>query len=73
MSEDTPKSLGEALPAEIARVRDTVMPAYIEIGSAGMIGLAIMRNELDKASKAMMEGDVVAMIKAYKDLKEWSL
>jgi hypothetical protein len=66
-------SLGEALPAEMARVRDKVMPAYIEIGPAGAIALAMMRQSLDRAAKAMMEGDVIEMMRAYKDLKEYSL
>ena len=35
-----PKSLGEALPAEMARVRDHIMPAYIEIGPPGRFALA---------------------------------
>jgi hypothetical protein len=30
------KTLGEALPLEMARVRDDVMPAYQEVGAAGM-------------------------------------
>ncbi|HXU23043.1 MAG TPA: hypothetical protein VN697_03325 [Tepidiformaceae bacterium] len=29
-----PTTLGEALPAEMARVRDKVMPAYLEIDGA---------------------------------------
>lgn len=62
-------SLGEALPKEMARVRDEVMPPYIEIGTAGAIALAMMRADLDTAAKAMIEGNVVAMIAAYKALK----
>ena len=62
-------SLGEALPREIARVRDKVMPAYLSIGPAGALALALMRADLDAASKAMIEGDVAAMIRAYESLK----
>lgn len=61
--------LGEALPAEIARVRDQVMPAYIAIGAQGSFALAMMRTSLDAAIKALAEGDVVAMMRAYEDLK----
>lgn len=63
------ESLGTALPKEIARVRDKVMPAYIEIGPAGMFALTMMRAELDRASKAMIEGDVVEMLRCYESLK----
>ena len=66
-------SLGEALPMEMARVRDVVMPAYQEIGESGAIALALMRNDLDLAAKALAEGDVVAMIEAYQSLKEYKL
>ena len=64
-----PVSLGEALPKEIARVRDQVMPAYLEIGAPGLFALTMMRRDLDAASKAMMESDVVAMLRCYEALK----
>lgn len=64
-------SLGEALPKEITRVRDTVLPAYVEIGNSGAWAAANMRADLDAASKAMIEGDTIAMLRIYKRLKEW--
>ena|ERR1039457_3402639 len=64
-------TLGEALPLEIARVRDEVLPAYLEIGVAGAFGVAMMRTDLDRASKAMIEGDTVAMFQVYESLKEY--
>jgi len=71
--EETPtmetKTLGEELPREMARVRDQVMPAYQEIGTAGAFALAMMRADLDAAAKAMAEGDVVAMLRVYESLK----
>lgn len=67
------ESLGEALPKEMARVRDKVMPAYQEIGPSGAFALAFMRRDLDLAAKALAEGDVVAMIGAYTALKEYHL
>ena len=63
-------SLAEALPKEIARVRDEVLPAYMEIGVAGTFAVAMIRQTLDKASKAMIEGDVVTMIQVYEELKD---
>jgi molybdopterin converting factor small subunit len=67
------KTLGEALPAEMARVRDEVMPAYLEIGDAGRFCVALMRHDLDLAATALASGDVVAMIHALKELREYEL
>lgn len=67
-----PKTLGEALPKEMARVRDEVMPAYQEIGHAGSYALTMMRHDLDAAAKALAEGDVVKMMKCYEALKGYS-
>ena len=69
MKEET-LSLGEALPAEMARVRDEVLSAYLAIGQAGAFGAAMIRVDLDAAAKALAEGDVVEMIRCYQVLKE---
>ena len=66
-------SLGEELPKEMARVRDEVLPAYLEIGPAGAFAAKGVRNDLDRAARAMVAGDVVEMIKAYQSLKGWVL
>jgi hypothetical protein len=63
------KTLGEELPREMARVRDRVMPVYQSIGSVGVFALTMMRADLDEAARAMVEGDVVAMLRAYESLK----
>jgi len=62
-------TLGDALPKEIDRVRNEVMPAYKEIGPPGNFALMLMEQSLDAATKAMTEGDVIKMIHAYNDLK----
>lgn len=62
-------TLGEALPKEMARVRDELMPLYLEIGPAGQFALALMRQDLDAAAKALAEGDVVEMMRVYQSLK----
>ena len=61
---DTVESIGTALPKEMARVRDEIIPMYIEIGPPGRMALMMMRASLDSAAKALAEGDVVAMIRA---------
>ena len=63
--------LGEALPREIARVRDEVLPCYLEIGAPGVFAATMMRRDLDAASKAMIEGDLPEMIRVYQSLKAW--
>lgn len=75
MTEPTkaPESLGEALPREMARVRDKVMPPYRDIGPPAAFALAMMRQALDGAAKAMAEGDVVAMVRWYQELKGFEL
>jgi molybdopterin converting factor small subunit len=73
MAGETTDTLGAALPREMARVRDEVIPAYVACGPAGTFALMGMRRDLDMAAKALAEGDVVAMLAVYKSLKEWSL
>lgn len=63
------ESLAEGLPRQIARVRDEVVPAYLAVGPAGALALLFIRQSLDAASKAMIEGDVVAMLRAYENLR----
>ncbi len=65
-------SLGEALPKEMARVRDEVLPLYLQIPT-GIFAATMMRADLDAAAKAMAEGDVVAMLRTYESLKGYSV
>ena len=65
------ESLGEALPKEMARVRDVLMPQYQSVGPAASFALTLMRMDLDRAAKAMAEGDVVGMVRVYADLKAY--
>lgn len=64
-------TLGDALPREMARVRDELLPLYQSIGAPGMFAVAMMRADLDRAAKALAEGDVVAMLSVYQSLKEY--
>lgn len=63
------KTLADALLAEITRVRDKVMPAYIEIGPPGTFALALMRADLDAATRALAEQDAVECLRLYKELQ----
>ena len=68
---DEARTLGDALPAEMARVRDEVLPSYLSLRPSGMFGATAIRADLDAAAKAMAEGDTVAMLRVYQSLKEW--
>lgn len=61
-------TLGDALPREQARVRELLI-AYREIGAPGVFGAAIIEQVLKRADKAVISGDLVDMIAAYKELK----
>lgn len=65
------KTLGDALPDEIARVTK-ILGYYTEIGPAGLFGTMMIRASLDRATRALASGDVIAMIQSFEDLKEYS-
>lgn len=68
---DQIETLGTALPREMARVRDHVLPYYTpEVN--GQFAAAMMRADLDAAAKAMAEGDTVEMLRVYESLKGWN-
>lgn len=62
------ESLAEALPKEQARCRELV-GRYKEIGPAGMFGALMIETALRQADQAVMSGDVVAMLRAYEELR----
>jgi len=63
-----PTNLAEALPKECARVR-VVLGHYKEIGPAGAFGALMIEQDLQRADRAMVSGDVVEMLRAYEALK----
>ncbi len=68
------KTLAEALPEEINRVRE-IQDEYKSLrGKPNVIvepQIAIMEHEIQTAMKAMMEGDVVEMLRCWTTLKEY--
>jgi len=64
----TTETLADALPKEMARVRE-VLGHYKEIGPAGMIGAAFIEQDLREADQAVMSGDVIRMIRSLKTLQ----
>ena len=63
------ETLADALPKEMARVRE-VLGHYQAIGPAGMFGAAFIEQDLRAADAAVMSGDVVAMLQSYETLKQ---
>lgn len=52
MSDRIPsETLGEALPCEMARVRDELIPAYQSIGPVGAFGIGVMTAETNIAER----------------------
>jgi len=62
-------SVGLDFPKQQARVRE-LMTAYRDIGPAGAFGLLMLEQTLRRADAAMASGDVVAILRAYQELKE---
>jgi len=69
---ETPDTLGHALPREMTRVRDKVLPLY-DAEPMGFLAAGLMRQSLDAAARALAEGDVVAMIRCHEDLKGYKV
>lgn len=72
-TEPAATSLAEALPREMARVRDELLPQYLSLANTPgvFVGFAVanLRIELDLAAQALASGDVVAMLRSYEALK----
>ena len=67
------KSLAEALPEEMARVRG-IKAVYDGLpDNAGKPAAFMMEASLRAADQAIMGGDVIAMLQCYEDLKGYEL
>ena len=62
-------NLIEGLQAEANRRRE-ILPQYEAIGASGMFGATMLRQEIKKAEEAIAGGDVVEMVRLYKELSE---
>lgn len=50
-----------------------VLPVYVKLGPPRAIAAFMMRASLDNAARALASGDVVAMLRAFEDLKGYEL
>jgi hypothetical protein len=64
-------TLGDALPRELARVRKLAQHYRSLDGGVGVPAAILMELNIDHANKAMIEDDLVGMIREYKQLVEW--
>ncbi len=65
-------SVGEQLPIEMARVRDKLLPIYDAIPT-GIFAATQMRLWLDEAAKALAQGEIIRILRAYEELKGFEL
>ena len=71
---DSVETLGEALPKEMAHVREVIRNYRDPIlEGAGELAARLMEFDLQEADRAVISGDVVEMIRVYQKLKEWEL
>lgn len=61
-------SVGEEFPKEQARVRE-LLGEYKAIGPAGAFGALIIEQTLQRAEKAAISGDIIAILQSYEELK----
>jgi hypothetical protein len=65
-------NLAEALPKEIARVRDDLIPVYQKFAT-GALAVWMMRKDIEKAEQAIAAQDTVEMLRAYQALEGYKL
>lgn len=62
-------TLADGILREQARNRE-LLGQYREIGPAGTFGAMMIEDLLKRTERAVMEGDVVAMVRCYEELRE---
>lgn len=62
------ETLGEAFPKQQARVRE-VLDAYKQCGPMGTFAVINIEQALQRADKAAIDGDLVEMIRSFKELQ----
>lgn len=63
------ESLGDAFPKEQKRIRKLIYQ-YETIGPGGRFAIAIFEDLLQRADKAVMEQDCIAMIGIFQEMQE---
>jgi hypothetical protein len=67
-------TLAEALPKEIERVRNEILPVWEELPpESRAVGVLLIKNDLKYAEDMTAEHDTVGMLYAYNRLVGWRL
>ena len=69
MSAEPVQSLGEAFPLEQARVRELLAIYKSLPPQNGSFGAMMLEQVLQRADRAAISGDLVAMLRSYEELK----
>jgi hypothetical protein len=69
--EATPRNLMEAAMAEMDRLREMCAQYDSLPGGVGIFGSTMMRHAIAEAQAAIVSGDVVALLTAYKAMQEF--
>lgn len=64
-------TLGDEYPKEQARCRE-LLGLYKEIGPAGQFGALMIEDMLRRADEAVVQGDVIAMLRVFQEMQETS-
>lgn len=63
------ETLADGLLEELKRNRELLIQ-YRSIGPNGMFGATMIEQDIQKAERAVVEGDIVAMLRLYETMKE---
>lgn len=67
-----PQNLMDGLFSEMNRVREVITQYEApELKGAGVFAAALMKQSIKKAERSIQSNDVIEMLQAYKELKEW--
>lgn len=70
MSKTDLVTLGEALPLEIARVSELI-GIYETLGMSAGLAVCFMRKGIERAQESIRDQDIVEMLRALKELKDY--
>ena len=62
-------NLIEGIQEKCNFIRDTILPEYAKIGSAGIFGSAMLREDIRRGEAAIASGDTVEMLRVYMELE----
>jgi hypothetical protein len=70
------RNLADAMTDKIREMNEEIIPAYVEcipLAPTTEITVGIMRQHVQRATESLASGDVVAMLLAWADIKDYKL